>query len=84
MTYPKQTVSYRTGVLIGESIVLTVGHNLYEPRNNPNSPSEALGSLENIDFYPGLIKNKSILKDALERNFIFQKIIQKLIEMILV
>ena len=73
MTYPKQTVSYRTGVLIGENVVLTAGHNLYDPRNNPNSPSEILGSPENIEFYPGLTKNKSNFEKCTGKKFYFPK-----------
>ena len=73
MTYPKQTVSYRTGVLIGENVVLTAGHNLYDPRSNPNSPSEILGSPENIEFYPGLTNNKSNFEKCIGKKFYFPK-----------
>ena len=50
MEYPHGIISYRTGVLIGENVVLTAGHNLFDPRKNPNaklykevSYQEALG-----------------------------------------
>ena len=73
MTYPKQTISYRTGILIGENIVLTAAHNLYDPRNNPNYSSEILGSPENIEFYPGLMKNKSNFEKCIGKKFYFPK-----------
>ena len=73
VTYPHDIVSYRTGVLIGENIVLTAGHNLYDPRKNPNSPSEVLGSPVNIEFYPGLINNKSNFIKCTSKKFYFPK-----------
>ena len=62
VTYPHNTISYRTGVLISENIVLTAGHNLFDARKNPNSPSELLGYPINIEFYPGLTNNQSIFE----------------------
>ena len=59
VTYPHEVVSYRTGVLISEKVVLTAGHNLFDSRRNPNAPSESLGSPVNIEFYPGLTNNQS-------------------------
>lgn len=59
VTYNYNTVSYRTGVLIGENIVLTAGHNLFDPRRNPNKPNEILGSPLSLEFFPGLSENKS-------------------------
>jgi len=71
--YPHDTVSYRTGVLIGENIVLTAGHNLYDSRKNPNFPSEALGSPVSIEFYPGLTGNKSNFEKCTGKKFFFPK-----------
>ena len=71
--YPHEVVSYRTGVLIGENIVLTAGHNLYDPRNNPNSPTELLGSPESIEFYPGLTDNKTCFEKCTGKKFFFPK-----------
>ena len=68
--YPHEIISYRTGVLISENIVLTAGHNLYDPRRNPNSPSDILGSPVNIEFYPGLTNNQSIFEKCEFKNFI--------------
>lgn len=62
VTYPHEVVSYRTGVLISKNIVLTAGHNLFDPRRNPKSSSELLGSPTNIEFYPGLTNNESIFE----------------------
>ena len=73
VTYPHEIVSYRTGVLISENIVLTAGHNLYDSRNNPNFPSELLGSPESIEFYPGLTNNKSNFKKCTSKKFYFPK-----------
>jgi V8-like Glu-specific endopeptidase len=73
MVYPHDVVSYRTGVLIGENIVLTAGHNLYDPRNNPNSPTELLGSPESIEFYPGLTENKTSFEKCTGKNIYFPK-----------
>ena len=73
MIYPHNTVSYRTGVLIGENIVLTAGHNLFDPRNNPNSPNELLGSPELIEFYPGLTNNKSNFEKCTSKHFFLPK-----------
>lgn len=73
VTYPHETVSYRTGALIGENIVLTAGHNLYDSRKNPNSPSEILGSPVSIEFYPGLTNNKSNFQKCTFKKFYFPK-----------
>lgn len=62
VTYPHEVVSYRTGVLISKNIVLTAGHNLFDPRRNPKSSYEILGSPTNIEFYPGLTNNESIFE----------------------
>ena len=59
MIYPHEIVSYRTGFLISEKVVLTAGHNLFDSRRNPNATSELLGSPENIEFYPGLTNNQT-------------------------
>ena len=67
--YPHEIISYRTGVLISENIVLTAGHNLYDPRRNPNSPSDILGSPVNIEFYPGLTNNQSIFEKCEFKKF---------------
>ena len=73
MIYPHNTVSYRTGVLIGENIVLTAGHNVFDPRKNPNSPKELLGSPESIEFYPGLTNNKSNFPKCTSKKVYFPK-----------
>ena len=73
MIYPHEIISYRTGVLIGENLVLTAGHNLYDPRKNPNAPSELLGSPVNIEFYPGLTNNKSNFNKCTSKKFFFPK-----------
>ena len=73
MTYPHEIVSYRTGVLIGENIVLTAGHNLYDPRSNPNSSLELLGSPVSIEFYPGLTENKSKFGKCTSKKIYFPK-----------
>ena len=71
--YPHDIISYRTGVLIGENIVLTAGHNLFDPRRNPKSKNEQLGSPINIEFYPGLNNNKSYFKKCEFKNFYFNE-----------
>ena len=71
--FSHETVSYRTGVLLGENIVLTAGHNLYDSRNNPNAPSEILGSPVSIEFYPGLTNNKSNFGKCTSKKFYFSK-----------
>ena len=58
--YPHEIISYRTGFLISENAVLTAGHNLFDPRQNPNAPPDLLGSPVNIEFYPGLDNNQSL------------------------
>ena len=52
-------VSYRTGFLIKENVVLTAGHNIFDPRINPNKKDEILGKPSKIEFYPGLNENES-------------------------
>lgn len=71
--YPLNIISYRTGVLIGENIVLTAGHNLFDSRRNPNNPKETLGSPIEIEFYPGLSQNKSIFGKSTCKKFYFPK-----------
>ena len=72
--YPHDIISYRTGVLISENIVLTAGHNLFDPRRNPNANNEVLGSPVNIEFYPGLNNNKSYFKKCECKKFYFNDI----------
>ena len=43
--YPHKIISYRTGILITEKVILTAGHNLYDPRKNPKASNETLGEL---------------------------------------
>lgn len=57
--YCNEIVSYRTGILIGENVILTAGHNLHDNRKNPKEPTLILGEPTKIEFYPGLNKNKS-------------------------
>ena len=66
-------VSYRTGILIGENIVLTAGHNLYDYRKNPIKINEKLGSPKKIYFYPGLNGNKSKYKKFESETFYYPK-----------
>ena len=73
VTYPHDTVSYRTGILISKNIVLTAGHNLFDQRINPNYPSELLESPINIEFYPGLTNNQSNFKKYEHKNFYVNK-----------
>ena len=60
--YPHDIISYRTGVLISEKVVLTAGHNLFDPRKNPNSSNQLLGEPVKIEFYPGLSNNQSFFE----------------------
>ena len=60
--YPHKIISYRTGILITEKVILTAGHNLYDPRKNPNASNETLGEPINIEFYPGLSNNQSVFE----------------------
>lgn len=66
-------VSYRTGILIGENIVLTAGHNLFDHRKNPNNIKEKLGRPKKIIFYPGLSGNKSKYKSFESTTFYYPK-----------
>lgn len=73
MTYPHETVSYRTGVLISKNCILTAGHNLFDLRTNPNCRSELLESPVNIEFYPGITNNKSNYKFYEHKKFFVDK-----------
>ena len=73
VTYPHETVSYRTGILISKNVILTAGHNLYDQRLNPNYKSELLGSPVNIEFYPGLTDNQSNFKKYEHKKFYVNK-----------
>ena len=57
--YCNEVTSYRTGFLIGENVILTAGHNVYDARKNPKKPTEILGEPTKIEFYPGLNRNES-------------------------
>lgn len=73
VTYPHETVSYRTGVLISKNCVLTAGHNLFDLRINPNDRSGFLESPVNIEFYPGLTNNQSNFKCYEHKKFFVDK-----------
>ena len=73
VTYPHDTVSYRTGILISKNVILTAGHNLYDQRLNPNFPSDILGAPVNIEFYPGLTNNQSNFKKYEFKKFYVDK-----------
>lgn len=62
MTYKEDSISYRTGFLIGKNVILTAGHNLYDSRRNPNKIDEFLGNPLKIEFYRGLTNNQSVFK----------------------
>ena len=67
------TISYRTGFLIKENVVLTAGHNIFDSRLNPNKNSEILGKPLKIEFYPGLNNNESEYKKYESEKFFYDK-----------
>ena len=67
------TISYRTGFLIKENVVLTAGHNIFDSRLNPNKNSEILGKPLKIEFYPGLNNNESKYKKYESEKFFYDK-----------
>lgn len=67
------TISYRTGFLIKENVVLTAGHNIFDSRINPNKKDEILGKPIKIEFYPGLNENESEFKKYESKKFFYDK-----------
>ena len=65
------TISYRTGFLIKENVVLTAGHNIFDSRLNPNKKNEILGKPLKIEFYCGLNNNESEFKQFESEKFFY-------------